>query len=299
MELHAYAGGNTIDGFGVSGIENSSNSDTMDYSVLGAGQNINVNLNIVDGSGFSNVTFNGGINSDKLKNIENITGTAVNDTLIGKDATNNTLIGGAGSDFLMGRSGNNYLDGGDGSSGNFVSYEYVGSSNSVVVDLTNQTANVVGSGYNDTIRNIQNVIGGAGNDTITGSSSSNTLIGGAGADKFVMRGELSDTVYGGSITFNADGSVNSASHTDTNTQDIIDYSSYTNKAIINLTLGTAQVDLKTDTFYGIDNAIGTSQADTITSGAGVNTIFAGAGAEYYFCWSWCWYYLWRRRRWYY
>ncbi len=127
----------------------------------------------------------------KLKNIENITGTAVNDTLIGKDATNNTLIGGAGSDFLMGRSGNNTLDGGDGSVGNYVSYEYVvDNTKRVVVNLDEQTANVVGSGYNDTIRNIQNVIGGAGNDTITGSSSSNTLIGGAGADKFVMRGEL-------------------------------------------------------------------------------------------------------------
>ncbi len=156
-----YIGGNTIDGFGVTGTQDSSNSDTMDYSVLGAGQNINVNLNIVDGSGFSNVTFNGGINSDKLKNIENIIGTAGNDTLIGKDATNNTLIGGAGSDFLMGRSGNNYLDGGDGSSGNFVSYEYVSNSaNKVIVNLTTQTATVEGSGYNDTIRNIQNVIGG-------------------------------------------------------------------------------------------------------------------------------------------
>ena len=276
----AYIGGNTIDGFGVTGTQDSSDSDIMDYSVLGVGQNISVDLNIVDGSGFSDVTFNSGINLDKLKNIENITGTAGNDTLKGADGVNNTLIGGAGSDFLMGRSGNNTLDGGDGSTGNYVSYEYVvDNTKRVIVNLDEQTANVVGSGYNDTIKNIQNVIAGAGDDTITGSSSSNTLIGGAGADKFVMRGELSDTVYGGSITFNADGSINSASHTDTNTQDTIDYSSYTNKAIINLTLGTAQVDLKTDTFYGIDNAIGTSQADTIYGGAGVNTIFAGDGAD--------------------
>jgi Ca2+-binding RTX toxin-like protein len=261
----------------------------MDYSVLGAGQNINVNLNIVDGSGFSNVTFNGGINSDKLKNIENIIGTAGNDTLIGKDATNNTLIGGAGSDFLMGRSGNNYLDGGDGSSGNFVSYEYVNNSaNKVIVNLTTQTATVEGSGYNDTIRNIQNVIGGAGADTLTGSSASNTLIGGAGADRFVMMGELADRVYAGSITFNSDGSINNASHTDTNTQDTIDYSNYTNRVQINLANGNAKVDLlnnnfasgtKDDTFYGIDNAIGTNQADTIYGGSGVNTIWAGSGAD--------------------
>ncbi|MGJ0359846.1 hypothetical protein NG785_09320 [Aliarcobacter cryaerophilus] len=289
VATNGYTGGNTIDGFGVSGVENSSNSDTMDYSVLGAGQNINVNLNIVDGSGFSNVTFNGGINSDKLKNIENIIGTAGNDTLIGKDATNNTLIGGAGSDFLMGRSGNNYLDGGEGSSGNFVSYEYVNNSaNKVIVNLTTQTATVEGSGYNDTIRNIQNVIGGAGADTLTGSSASNTLIGGTGADRFVMMGELADRVYAGSITFNLDGSINDASHIDTNNQDTIDYSNYTNRVQIDLANGNAKVDLlnnnfasgtKDDTFYGIDNAIGTNQADTIYGGSGVNTIWAGSGAD--------------------
>ncbi len=87
---------------------------------------------------------------------------------------------------------------------------------------------------------------------------------------------------------------------DTNTQDTIDYSSYTNKAIIDLTSGTAKVDLLNnnfasghsrtdDTFYGIDNAIGTSQADTIIwwswckyyyfAGAGLILFFQEAGAD--------------------
>ena len=34
-----------------------------------------------------------------------------------------------------------------------------------------------------------------------------------------------------------------------------------------------------DTFYGIDNAIGTNQADTIYGGSVVNTIWAGSGAD--------------------
>ncbi len=115
---------------------------------------------------------------------------------------------------------------------------------------------------------------------------------------FVMRGELSDCEYlfmRGSITFNADGTINNASHTDTNTQDTIDYSSYTNKANINLTLGTAQVDLlnnnfasgtKTDTFYGIDNATSTHHKQILYMvGAGVNTTFGRSWCWYYFCWK--------------
>ncbi|MGB9802026.1 MAG: calcium-binding protein, partial [Arcobacter sp.] len=277
-----YTGGNTIDGYGITGTESSSDSDTMDYSVLSDNTNsISVDLNTLDTNGFATVDFtDSNISDDLLKSIENVTGTAGNDTLIGRDSTNNTLIGGSGSDFLMGRSGNNYLDGGDGSLGNYVSYGYVGSSNNVVVDLTNQTANVVGSGYSDTIRNIQNAIGGAGSDTIIGSGAQNTLIGGDGADKFVMMGEIGDTVYAG----NWDGST----HTDTSTQDSIDYSSYNNQVIVNLTSQTAKVDLsnnnfasgtKDDTFFGIENVIGTSFADTITGGAGINTIHAGLGSD--------------------
>jgi len=255
----AYTGGNTIDGFGVSGVQNSSDSDTMDYSELENTQNIIVDLNTTDVNGYATVTFAGGINADKLKNVENITGTDGNDILYGKSGQNNTLIGGLGDDTLMGRSGDNYLDGGEGTTNNTVSYAYVGSSSRVVVNLDEQTANVVGSGYSDVIRNIQNVIGGDGDDTITGSSLVNTLQGGLGADTFVMKGSANDIIYGGSW--------NGVAHTDTNAQDTVDYSGYSNKVLINLTNETATVDVNNDGFdggdkidaiYGIDNVIGTN-----------------------------------------
>ncbi|MFA6789343.1 MAG: calcium-binding protein, partial [Arcobacteraceae bacterium] len=281
----AYTGGNVIDGFGVTGIETASDSDTVDYSALtDATNHLEIDLNDVDGSGFAAAIFSdGSIASDSLKSIENIIGTAGNDTLIGKNATNNTLIGGSGSDFLMGRSGNNYLDGGDGSSGNTVSYEYVtDDSKKVVIDLELQTANVVGSGYSDTIRNIQNAIGGSGADTITGSAQSNTLEGGSGADTFILTGSADDVVYGGSW----DGVIHTDIHNDT-----IDYSRFNNKLLINLETGNATVDVdnngfdgtdKEDTFYGIENVVATSQNDTITSGANASLTYniqAGAGSD--------------------
>jgi len=275
----SYTGGNTVDGFGVSGVEGSSDSDSMDYSELDNTQNITVDLNTIDVNGYATVTFAGGsgISDDKLKNIENITGTDGNDILYGKSGQNNTLIGGLGDDTLMGRSGDNYLDGGDGTTNNTVSYAYVGSSSRVVVNLDEQTANVVGSGYSDVIRNIQNVIGGDGDDTITGSSLVNTLQGGIGADTFVMKGSANDTIYGGL-----------SSGVDTNGQDTVDYSGYSNKVYVNIDANSATVDIdndgfdgsdKIDSINGIENVIGTSQSDTIYSGSGVNTIFAGGGAD--------------------
>jgi Ca2+-binding RTX toxin-like protein len=51
--------------------------------------------------------------TDSLSNIENVTGTAMNDRLAG-DAGNNSLVGGAGNDSLYGSAGNDTLDGGAG-----------------------------------------------------------------------------------------------------------------------------------------------------------------------------------------
>ena len=55
----------------------------------------------------------GGAGSDTLTNIENLTGSAHDDTLTG-DANANTLSGLAGDDTLQGGAGNDTLDGGDG-----------------------------------------------------------------------------------------------------------------------------------------------------------------------------------------
>ena len=85
-------------------------SDTVDYSHLTNSSNsIVVTLN---GSSLVTVTI-AGLEDDSIKNIENVTGGAGNDTIVG-DANDNTLKGGAGNDIIKGKSGNNSLYGGVG-----------------------------------------------------------------------------------------------------------------------------------------------------------------------------------------
>ena len=92
-----------------------------------------------------------GAAGDRIGGIQNLTGSAFNDTLTG-DAADNTLMGGDGRDTLAGGAGDDTLMGGDGD------------------DTLSAT-----SGENM-------LMGGAGDDTITGGSDVDTINGGAGDD---------------------------------------------------------------------------------------------------------------------
>src|SRR4029077_1359090 len=154
-------------------------SDTASYSDAGSGVTVSLALQgsgqDTDGAGF-----------DTLVNIENLTGSAHDDTLTG-DGNANTLSGLAGDDTLQGGAGNDTLDGGAGN--DTASYEDAASG--VTVDLTISTAqNTVGAG-SDTLTNIENLTGSAYDDTLTGDGNANilsgldgddTLQGGAGND---------------------------------------------------------------------------------------------------------------------
>jgi Ca2+-binding RTX toxin-like protein len=76
--------------------------DTADYSLSGAG--VTVSLQTGFGSG-------GDAQGDTLSSIENITGSALADTLTG-DGGVNALVGGLGADVLNGRAGNDTMSGG-------------------------------------------------------------------------------------------------------------------------------------------------------------------------------------------
>jgi Ca2+-binding RTX toxin-like protein len=120
--------------------------DTLDYSASAAGVAVRL----------WNLTASGGdAQGDVYSGIENITGSAQNDTLNGDNGAN-VLIGGMGNDFLFAINGNDLVYGGDG---------------------------------NDTI------YGGAGNDTIDGGAGNDRLFGEAGADTFVFAmGHGQDTI---------------------------------------------------------------------------------------------------------
>ncbi len=113
--------------------------------------------------------------TDTLLNIENLVGSASDDTLIG-NAGVNTLTGGAGNDVLEGRGGQDTLDGGTGT--DFASYANAGAG--VTVNLA--SGSVIGPDGNDVLISIEGVFGSAFVDTLTGSDGVNFLRGNGGDD---------------------------------------------------------------------------------------------------------------------
>ncbi|WP_416900382.1 MAG: hypothetical protein ACMVY4_00765 [Minwuia sp.] len=143
-----------------------------------------------------------------LTNVENVVGSAENDTIAG-DANANSLEGGAGADIIDGRDGNDSLSGGDdadtlvssagddsmdGGAGIDLA-DYSGDATAVDVNLGANTA-TDGAGGTDTLVNIENVLGTGFDDTITGGGAGNLLNGAAGND--LINGLVNDdTLLGG------------------------------------------------------------------------------------------------------
>ena len=142
--LNGGAGADTIDGGDgedTASYEGAAAIAARDVSGVGFGDTqtgitgVYVNLSIAaDADGFivQSSTNNGDAAGDKLKNIENLTGSAHRDVLIGNNSDNvirggdgndfidgnegdDTLYGGAGDDVIWGDAGNDIFDGGDGS----------------------------------------------------------------------------------------------------------------------------------------------------------------------------------------
>lgn len=171
------SGGDTlVGGAGDDDLDGGDGSDTVDYSADGAGVTVNLS---------TGAATDGNNDDDTLSNIENVTGSAYNDTITGDDganylsgaAGNDSLTGGAGSDTLNGGAGDDTLNGGDGT--DIVDYSADGSG--VTVNLSTGSA-TDGNSDTDTISNVENVRGSDYNDTVTGTSTANFLYGGSGND---------------------------------------------------------------------------------------------------------------------
>jgi serralysin len=148
--------------------------------------------------------------------LENVTGSAYNDSLSG-DAAANALKGESGNDVLNGGAGADVIEGGrgldrlDGGTGNDT-LSYLGSSAGVTINLATGLAtggdasgdrfsgfeNVAGSSYDDNLtgdaganalsgENGNDALnGGLGSDIITGGNGRDTMTGGGNADRFVF-----------------------------------------------------------------------------------------------------------------
>ncbi len=223
-------------------------SDTASYAYSAGG--VTVNLGAPDAAGYVAGT-GGDAQGDRLKGIENLRGSAHNDTLTG-DSGDNILEGGAGAE--------DTLDGGAGKD----TASYAGSTGGVTVNLgaTPVDGWIIGTGGDaagDKLKNIENLRGSAHNDTLTGDSGDNILEGGAGAE---------DTLDGGAG------------------KDTASYAGSTGGVTVNLgatpvdgwIIGTGG-DAAGDKLKNIENLRGSAHNDTLTGDSGDNILEGGAGAE--------------------
>jgi Ca2+-binding RTX toxin-like protein len=248
-EIHSYAGNDTLTGLGGEDLlEGGDGDDTLDGGTgFDTASYASAALGVVVSLLNAGAQDTGGGGIDTLLSIENLIGSAFDDTLTGTAGANvlsglagndrlnggagvDTLLGGAGDDILIGGAGADMLDGGEGF--DLVSYET--SAASMYVNLDEHVMG--GDGYADTLVSIEGVIGTSFGDHLYGSAADETLIGGAGND--IMMGSSMtgsggvDAISGGDGDdfFFAGGGIEHFDGGDGN--DIVDYMSVPVELII-------------------------------------------------------------------
>jgi VCBS repeat-containing protein len=180
---------------GIDRLVGGSGADTASYAAAAAGVDVRLN-------GTAPAARNDGDGAtDILISIENLTGSAFDDLLVGDNGAN-VLSGGLGRDTLLGLGGNDRLIGGSG-----VANQLQGGQgdDTYVLTVSDTVVELVGEGI-DTVEttlaaytlgtNVENLAYlGTGGFTGTGNAAANTLTGGSGAD--VLRGLGGDDILQG------------------------------------------------------------------------------------------------------
>ena len=309
--IYGFGGNDTLNGgpgddvlAGMDGADTLNGGDGDDYLLGGAGNDtldggagndwaayedatsaVKVDLNLTAAQN----TGGGGV--DKLIGIENLYGSAFNDTLIGDaganmlgggdgndsltggkgddtlngGAGNDTVLGGDGDDYIFGGPGNDTIDGGAGS--DWSAYE--DATSGVTVNLNLTTAQNTGGGGTDKLISIENVYGSAFDDVLTGDGKDNTLAGGDGDDRLIA-GAGDDHLSGGWGSDYIDGGAGFD--------------------VITLDGGEGLVDLAVtlqqggnhgrDTLISIEGVIGSDLRDDISGNAAENYIYGAGGDDY-------------------
>lgn len=262
--------GNTLD----NDIDGGGGTDTISYAGRAGTGGLTVDLGTLDVDGFSVLTFGSIAEQDRLRNIENLTGTGDGDAITGDNAVNillgmggadtisggggnDTIGGGTGNDTLNGDAGDDTISGGagvdviDGGTNTAVgdTVDYSAESGAVTVNLGTGVVAADGTGSTDTVSNIENVLGGSGTNTITGNADNNVITGGASTDNFF--GSLGNDTYVGNAGTNT-----------------LDYSTLSSGNIDFRWNGTTNTIVKsaggTDTYTGVQTINGSGSADTLT-----------------------------------
>jgi hypothetical protein len=265
--IFGLGGDDTLKGYGGQDeLDGGMGSDTADYS--------DKTVDVV-------VTLNGGTDTtvmvasnpeDTIRNIENLIGGSVADTLTG-DSLDNVFRGGPGVDTLDGAGGLDTADYGDKIS-----------KVSVVLDGANPVVVAVGNVAEDLISNIENITGGSAGDFLDGDGLANVLAGGKGNDSLFGEGG-NDTLLGGEGDDDLQGGAGSDILDGGPGTDVADYSYIFGSIAVVLTLNGANDSIATvggvaeDTVRNIENIIGGPGNDTLTGDGLANVFQPGSGDD--------------------
>jgi Ca2+-binding RTX toxin-like protein len=228
--LYAGAGNNILDGL-------DGTSDTVSYAYATGAITASLATTTPQDTESSGI--------DTLRNIENLYGSAYDDTLTGNNAAN-TLNGSAGADILIGRDGSDtyYIDNAGDRVIEINSNATLGGTDLVVSSLTAYTL-------------VANVENGRINTSASANLTGNTL---------------NNVLYAGTGNNVIDGS---------NGTDMASYH-YASAGVV-VSLATAAVQVTggsgSDTLINVENLSGSSYADTLTGSTLNNTLSGGAGND--------------------
>ncbi|EAQ02323.1 Hemolysin-type calcium-binding protein [Pseudooceanicola batsensis HTCC2597] len=272
----------------------SADLDFGEFIDVAATFELNTDTNEGDGSG-------GTLGADLTAvNVDRVLGTSVADTftatgsgaisLFGRtgDDTltagsgNDILDGGLGADSLLGGNGDDTIDGGSnpdvingGAGDDWVTYESAASGARRI--SLGGSAGEGGASQGDVLINIENAIGSNFRDLFIGTGTANQLNGLQGDDTF-FSGAGNDTIDGGS----GDDVIDAGDGADSITGGAgIDTVRYASSAAVQINLAANIAtggQAEGDTFFGIENVVGSQNADTII-GDGQDNLIEGIGGD--------------------
>jgi Ca2+-binding RTX toxin-like protein len=249
------AGDDTVQGhLGHDTLDGGLGQNTLSYADRAAGTGVTVDLSsTADANGFITVSIGSGANqeTDKIKNFTHLVGGGGSDLLIG-DAVANRLEGGLGHDTLVGGLGADTLIGGDGI--DFVKY-----TTQVTASLADASLNLGAEALGDTYEGIEGLEGSDGHDTLHAANTGSTLLGGLGNDT-LFSGERADSLDGG------DG------------QDVLSYANAAHAGGVQVNL------LNTDLAQGdvidrVEKVIGSAGSDTFLAKVGGSVLAFDGGSD--------------------
>ncbi|MEQ1753233.1 MAG: calcium-binding protein [Micropepsaceae bacterium] len=213
-------------------------------------------------------TYTSGTASGTLSGIENVTGTALADTIVG-DSGDNVIDGGNGSDSLNGGAG---ID----------TYKFSGTSGAPYnqggfINLTTGVATTYGA--TDTITNFENVTASDYSDYITGNAGNNSINAGGGTDTIYATQGV-DSYDGGAggfdaVYFSNQPDATASLMTGSYSFDVNNYGTMTN--IEHLVGGSGNDSLTGDN--GANKLDGAAGNDTLAGGLGNDQLWGGAGSD--------------------